>query len=54
MAIHPFDSATDSEIRLASKLVKDAHSASENVHFVQIDRLDPPKKDMLKYLEAER
>ncbi|KAF8003081.1 hypothetical protein HF325_002326 [Metschnikowia pulcherrima] len=54
MAIHPFDSATDSEIRLTSKLVKDAHSASENVHFVQIDRLDPPKKDMLKYLEAER
>lgn len=54
MSLHPFDSATDSEIRLASKLVKDAYPASAEVHFVQIDRLDPPKKDMKRYLELER
>lgn len=52
--IHPFDSARDHEIRLTAKLVKDAHQASENVHFVQIDRLDPPKDKMIKYLEAEK
>ncbi|KAG7661474.1 AMO2 [[Candida] subhashii] len=54
VSLHPFDSVKDYEIRLASKLVKDSHNASENVHFVQIDRLDPPKQDMKKYLEAER
>ncbi|CUM64401.1 uncharacterized protein PRCAT00002004001 [Priceomyces carsonii] len=53
-AIHPFDSVKDFEVRLASKLVKDSYPADANVHFVQIDRCDPPKKDMLKYLEAEK
>lgn len=53
-SIHPFDSVKDFEIRLASKLVKDAYPASANVHFVQIDRVDPPKKDMIKYLDAEK
>lgn len=52
--IHPFDAATDAEIRLATKLVKDSHKAEENCHFVQVDRLDPPKKDMIKYLHAEK
>lgn len=52
--IHPFDSVKDFEIRAASKLVKDAHPASDKVHFVQIDKCDPPKKSMLKYLEAEK
>lgn len=54
MALHPFDSVTDAEIRLASKLIKDAYPADANVHFVQIERTDPPKRDMIKYLEAER
>lgn len=53
-SVHPFDSVKEDEIRLASKLVKDAYPASANVHFVQIDKLDPPKDDMLKYLEAEK
>ena len=39
--IHPFHPVKDYEIRLASKLVKDAYPASANVHFVQIDRVDP-------------
>ncbi|RLV95770.1 hypothetical protein JA1_000824 [Spathaspora sp. JA1] len=52
--IHPFESVKDYEVRLASKLVKDAYPAAANVHFVQIDRLDPPKKDMKKYIQAER
>lgn len=54
MSLHPFDSVKDYEIRAASKAVKDAHAHDDGVHFVQIDRLDPPKKDMVKYLEAER
>lgn len=54
MAPHPFDSVLDSEIRLAAKLVKDSHKASDKVHFVQIERNDPPKKDMIRYLDAER
>ncbi|KAI5958221.1 AMO2 [Candida theae] len=54
MSIHPFAPAKDYEIRLASKLVKDAYPASANVHFVQIDRCDPPKKSMIEYLAAER
>lgn len=53
-SIHPFDTVTESEVRLASKLVKDAYPASANVHFTQIDKVDPPKKDMIKYLEAEK
>lgn len=53
-SIHPFDSVRDYEVRLASKLVKDAYPADANVHFVQIDRVDPPKRDMIRYLEAER
>ncbi|KAK6454504.1 copper-containing amine oxidase [Scheffersomyces xylosifermentans] len=52
--LHPFDSAKDYEIRLTSKLIKDSHSADADCHFVQIDRVDPPKKDMIKYLEAEK
>lgn len=51
--VHPFESVKEYEVRLASKLVKDAHLATDNVHFVQIDRLDPPKKDMIKFLAAE-
>ncbi|CAK7904777.1 hypothetical protein CAAN1_20S00518 [[Candida] anglica] len=54
VAPHPFDTVRESEVRLASKLVKDSHPASANVHFVQIDKLDPPKNDMKKYLEIER
>lgn len=52
--VHPFDSVTDAEIRSAAKLVKDAYPASANVHFVQIDKCDPPKEDMKRYLDAER
>ncbi|EDK43733.1 hypothetical protein LELG_01912 [Lodderomyces elongisporus NRRL YB-4239] len=52
--VHPFDGVKDYEVRLASKLVKDAYPASANVHFVRIDRQDPPKKDMIRYLAAEK
>ncbi|KAH3688999.1 hypothetical protein WICPIJ_000015, partial [Wickerhamomyces pijperi] len=53
MALHPFDSITDAEIRLTSKLIKDLNGTNK-VHFTQMDRLDPPKTDMIKYLDAER
>lgn len=54
MSVHPFDTVRDYEVRLATKLVKDAYPASANVHFVQVDKVDPPKKSMIKYLEAEK
>ncbi|ODV93212.1 hypothetical protein PACTADRAFT_51832 [Pachysolen tannophilus NRRL Y-2460] len=53
MTIHPFDSIKDFELRSAARLVKKSYSDTD-VHFVQIDRLDPPKDAMLKYLEAEK
>ncbi|CDK27216.1 unnamed protein product [Kuraishia capsulata CBS 1993] len=53
MAPHPFDAISPGEMQLASKLIKDTYS-SEKPHFVQMDRVDPPKKDMLIYLEAEK
>lgn len=52
-APHPFDQITPQELELVVKLIKDAHP-SEKPHFAQIDRLDPPKKNMIAYLEAER
>jgi len=53
-APHPFDTVRDYEVRLAAKLVKDSYPASANVHFVGIDRCDPPKEDMKQYLRAEK
>ncbi|ODQ83116.1 hypothetical protein BABINDRAFT_31123 [Babjeviella inositovora NRRL Y-12698] len=52
--LHPFDSIQDYEITLAAKLIKDGYNPADNVHFVLIDRLEPPKRDTLKYLEAEK
>lgn len=54
MSLHPFDAITDAEIRLTTRLVKEHHGSNKRVHFQQIDRLDPPKQDMLKYLDIER
>lgn len=51
--LHPFDPITEAEIRLATKLVKDLNG-SNYVHFTQLDRVDPPKKETLKYLDIER
>ncbi|GME77298.1 unnamed protein product [Ambrosiozyma monospora] len=53
-SLHPFDPISDDEISITSKLVKAHHIGPEKPHFVQIDRVDPPKKDMLRYLEASR
>lgn len=53
MAPHPFDQISDEELRLIVKLIKDAYP-SEKPHFVQVDRVDPPKKVMLQYLSAEK
>lgn len=51
--IHPFQSVQDYEVALAAKLIKDAHAADGHLHFVQVDRADPPKNDMKEYLQAE-
>lgn len=51
--IHPFESLKDEELRIAAKLVKDAYPGKD-IHFAQIDRADPPKSEMLKYLELEK
>lgn len=52
-SLHIFDSITDSEIRTTATLLK-RHNPDAKVHFVQIDRLDPPKAQALAYLDAER
>lgn len=50
--MHPFDSISEAEFKLATKLIKDQYS--EKPHFITVDRLDPPKKDAIKYLELEK
>lgn len=52
MAIHPFDQITDDELRIIVKLVKDSYPNDKPL-FAQVDRLDPPKKAMIQYLDAE-
>ncbi|SCU94879.1 LADA_0G12024g1_1 [Lachancea dasiensis] len=51
--LHIFDPIQDCEIRTTAKLVKDLNGSSK-VHFIQIDRLDPPKKQAIQYLNVER
>ncbi|SCU97583.1 LAMI_0F10594g1_1 [Lachancea mirantina] len=51
--LHIFDPVTDTEIRTTAKLLKDRYGESR-LHFIQIDRLDPPKKQALQYLDIER
>lgn len=51
--LHPFDPLQETELKLASKLVKDSCTEAAP-HFVAIDRLDPPKQQMLQFLEAEK
>lgn len=51
--LHIFDPITDDEIKTTAKLLKDLNGDAK-VHFVQMDRLDPPKKIAIEYLNAER
>ncbi|CEP60862.1 uncharacterized protein LALA0_S02e01332g [Lachancea lanzarotensis] len=53
MALHIFDPVQDSEIRTTTKLLKDLNGDAK-LHFVQIDRLDPPKQQAIEYLNVER
>lgn len=50
---HIFDPITDDEIKITSKLLKDLNGDAK-VHFIQMDRLDPPKKLAIDYLNIER
>lgn len=51
--IHPFAPISDVEIETAAKLVKDAYP-NDKPHFVLCDKAEPPKKEMIKYLAAEK
>ncbi|QLG72692.1 hypothetical protein HG535_0D04000 [Zygotorulaspora mrakii] len=51
--LHIFDPVTDEEIVTATSLLKDLHGDGK-LSFSQVDRLDPPKKDAIKYLDIER
>ncbi|KAG0676903.1 hypothetical protein C6P43_003733 [Kluyveromyces marxianus] len=53
MTKHIFDPISDDEIRTTTKLLKDLNGDAK-VHFAQIDRLDPPKKQAIEYLNIER
>lgn len=50
---HPLAPISDAEINLVSKLVKDAYPG-EKPKFAQVDRVDPPKKELVKFLAAEK
>lgn len=52
-SLHIFDPITDDEIKTTSKLLKDLNGDAK-LHFIQVDRLDPPKKQALQYLNIER
>lgn len=51
--LHIFDPITDGEIVTATSLLKDLHGDGK-LFFSQVDRLDPPKKEALRYLDIER
>ncbi|GMM31377.1 hypothetical protein DAMA08_041220 [Martiniozyma asiatica (nom. inval.)] len=53
MVAHPFDQISDAELAVCTKLLKEKYT-SEKPHFIQVDRLDPPKKEMITYLAAEK
>src|SRR5436190_1286163 len=52
MYSHPLDPLSAEEISLASDLVKKAHM-SKRVQFRYVTLLEPPKKDMMVYLDKE-
>lgn len=51
--IHPFAPISDAEIETTTKLVKDLYPG-DKPHFVFCDKAEPPKKDMVKFLAAEK
>lgn len=52
-SLHIFDPVTDEEILTTTSLLKELHGDAK-LFFSQVDRLDPPKKDALIYLDIER
>lgn len=50
--VHPFDSITEYELKRAVKIIQDYNPTP--INFTQLDRIDPPKSEMLEYLKAER
>ncbi|AET41094.1 uncharacterized protein Ecym_7250 [Eremothecium cymbalariae DBVPG len=53
MTQHIYDPITDEEIELTSKLIKELNGDAK-ITFSQIDRLEPPKKQAIEYLNVER
>jgi primary-amine oxidase len=51
--MHPLDPLTAAEITAAGKLIQD-RNPNDVVHFKNIALIEPPKRDLRKYLTAER
>lgn len=51
--LHPFDTLTPEEIKLGAAILKKA-MLDVPLRFKRIDVLEPIKKDVISYLEAER
>ena len=51
--MHPLDPLTPSEVAVAANLIK-RHNSGESVHFKNITLIEPPKKELRKFLVAER
>lgn len=51
--MHPLDPLTPSEVTLAANLIK-RHNPGNSVHFKNITLIEPAKKELRKFLAAER
>lgn len=51
--LHPFDPITPSEIKLAVKVLEGTFPGIK-LRYKRIDVHEPPKKDVIPYIEAER
>ncbi|KAK9771660.1 putative Amine oxidase [Seiridium cardinale] len=51
--MHPLDPLSPAEISVAAKIIK-SHNPEGSVHFKNITLIEPPKKELRKFLAAER
>jgi primary-amine oxidase len=53
-AVHPFAPLSGDEIRIAAGLIKAQWPAQADFHFKVLTLAEPPKAEVLPYLEAEK
>jgi primary-amine oxidase len=53
-AVHPFTPLSADEISIASGLIESQWPAQVDIHFKVLTLVEPPKVEVLPYLEAEK